>query len=58
MQLRYFGTYRELKALLETLSEQELDQNVLVQEPTLYGDGEVNGATELYTDNKGRLILV
>lgn len=51
---RTFGNYRELKELLETLTEEELEQSVQFEEAKW---GERFLSEELVTDEDGVLLL-
>jgi len=55
MKPQTFNTFRELKALLETLSEKELDQPVRTKEP--YDDSMTFEVGTLAVDDEG-LVLV
>lgn len=50
---RTFGNYRELKALLEAMTEQELDQRVRFVDTTFSGDRETYPLSEITVDEKG-----
>lgn len=53
---RTFGNYRELKALLEAMTEQELDQSVRFVDNSFSGDRETYYLTEIGTDDKGLVL--
>ena len=51
-----FSSYRELKALLEAMTEQELDQSVRFVDNSFSGDRETYYLTEIATDDKGLVL--